>query len=127
MLVEYTNADIERLIGTDVEAIRRKSALFILMMKEKRFLTQAAIDDMIDESSSIFEHTFTMLKAGVREKLASSGIDVEIEDVFENLAYPFDGLTTQHYQEKYFKESLTLIVCSYSVAGAVMKSMSGYC
>lgn len=66
-------ADIERLMGTDVSAIRRQSALFILNMKEKRFLTQTAIDDMINETSAIFDRTFVVVKAGVREKLASSG------------------------------------------------------
>ena len=102
-------------MGTDTEAIRRQSALFILKMKEKRFLTQAAIDDMIDESTAIFDRTISMIKAGVREKMASSGVDVEIDDVYENLACPFDGLKTKYYQEKYFKEFMNLIVCHFAL------------
>ena len=113
LFVDCTAADIERLMGTDIEAIRRQSALFILKMKEKRFLTQAAIDDMIGESTAIFDRTISMIKAGIREKMASSGVDIEVDDVFEDLACPFDGLKTQHYQEKYFKEFMNLIVCPH--------------
>lgn len=97
-------------MGTDIEAIRQQSALFILKMKEKRFLTQAAIDDMIDETTAIFDRMISMLKAGMREKMASSGVDIEIDSIYENLACPFDGLKTKHFQEKYFKEFLNLIV-----------------
>lgn len=97
-------------MGTDVEGIKRASALFILKMKEKRLLTQAAIDDIVEETTSLFDRTFTMLKAGVREKLASAGVEVDLESVFSNLSDPFQGLTTKHYQEAYFKECLKLIV-----------------
>ena len=34
-------------MGADVDALRRQSALFILKMKEKRLLSQAAVDDII--------------------------------------------------------------------------------
>ena len=97
-------------MGTDTEARRRKSALFLLKMKKKRLLPQAAIDDMIEETTALFDRTFTILKAGVRESLASCGVDVNLDSVFANLSDPFEGLKTQHFQEKYFKDSLNLIV-----------------
>ena len=112
---DCTTADIERLMGTDVVAVQRQSALFLLKMKEKRLLTQAAIDDMVEETTAIFERTFSILKAGVREKLASSGVDVEVDSVFRNLADPFSGLKTKYSQEKYFRENLKLIVSSISI------------
>ena len=105
-----TTADIERLMGTDEEALRRKSALFLLKMKEKNLLTQAAIDDMVEETTTLFEHTFTMLKAGVREELATCGVQVDLDRVFNNLTDPFEGLKTHHFQEKCFKDTLKLIV-----------------
>lgn len=73
-------------------------------------LTQAAIDEIVEETTSLFDRTFTMLKAGIREKLASSGVEIDLESVFANLSDPFQGLTTKHYQETYFKECLKLIV-----------------
>ena len=39
--------DFERLIGTDIESQRTSSALFLLKLKEKRHLTQVAIDDIV--------------------------------------------------------------------------------
>ena len=97
-------------MGTDKEALQRKSALFLLKMKEKNLLTQAAIDDMVEETTALFDHTFTMLKAGVREELASCGVQVDLDRVFDNLTDPFEGLKTYHFQEKCFKETLNLIV-----------------
>ena len=73
---------------TDEAAIRRQSALFLLKMK-KRFLSQAAVDDIVKDSCAIFTRTFEMVKAGVREKLAETGVDssiVNLDDVFKGLA-----------------------------------------
>lgn len=110
---ECTVADIERLMGVDQESVRRQAALFLLKMKEKKFLTQSAVDEMVERTSSIFTHTFSMLKAGIREKLTTHGIDpcdLDMDSVFDQLSDPFDGLKTKHFQDKYFKESLRLIV-----------------
>lgn len=98
---------------TDEAAIRRQSALFLLKMKEKRFLSQAAIDDIVEDSCALFTRTFEMVKAGVREKLAEAGVDsssVNLDDVFGGVTDPFAGLRSKHFQEKYFEEHLGLIV-----------------
>lgn len=53
------------------------------------------------------------LQAGVKAKLAESGVDPAsisgLDGVFEEID-PFDGLRTFHLQEKYFHEKLGLIV-----------------
>ena len=100
-------------MGVDRDGVRHQAALFLLRMKEKKLLTQTAVDELIDETSSIFDRTFSMLKAGIRENLSTLGIDptsLELDNVFDELSDPFDGLKTKHIQEKYFKDSLGLIV-----------------
>ena len=82
-------------MGTDATALRRQSALFLLKMKEKIFLSQAAIDDMVDDTCTIFTRSFEIVKAGVWEKLSEAGIDpseVNLDGVFTGLTDPFDGL-----------------------------------
>ena len=47
-------------------------------------------------------------------KLAEAGIEPEaitgLDDVFDNVSDPFMGLETSHFQEKYYREKLGLIV-----------------
>ena len=104
-------------MGTDVTALRRQSALFLLKMKEKRFLSQAALDDMVHETCAIFTQSFEIVKAGVREKLSEAGVDpseMNLDGVFSGLTDPFDGLRSKYFQEKYFLENLGLVVSLYS-------------
>ena len=54
--------------------------------ERKKFLTQSAVYEMIDETTSIFDRTFSMLTAGIREKLATAGVDLSglnLDSVFE--------------------------------------------
>ena len=100
-------------MGIDRDGVRRQAALFLLKMKEKKFLTQSAIDELIQETSSIFDRTFSMFRAGIREKIAAAGVDptsLQLDSIFDELTDPFDGLKTKHFQEKYFRDSLQLIV-----------------
>ena len=113
LLGPVTSADLQRLMGTDIETQRRSSALFLMKLKEHRRLSQVAVDDVVDGCRMIFRQTTDRLQAGIREKLAAIGMDsddISLDDVFTDLVDPFDGLETQHKQEKYFKETLGLIV-----------------
>lgn len=99
-------------MGIDRDGVCQQTALFLLKMKEKKFLTQSAIDVLVEETGSIFDRTF---RAGIRDKVAAAGVDPEtlqLDHVFDELhvTNPSDGLKTKHHQEKYFGESLQLIV-----------------
>ena len=54
------------------------------------------------------------LNSRVRESLSSSGIDADgvegLSEVFQEFVSPFDGLETRHLQEKFFRESLGLVL-----------------
>ena len=101
-------------MGNDEDAQRRASALFLLKLKEHRRLSQVALDDIVEEWGGLFSHAVKRLSARVREKLSSSGIDVEdidgLDDMFEDIPDPFKGLKTRFLQEKYYRESLGLVV-----------------
>ena len=106
-------ADIKYLKGTDQDELRRSSALFLLKMKEQRRTSQVAIDDIVEGSRSLFCQTLTRLQAGVKAQLAEVGVDpdsVGLGKVFKDIVDPFNGLETCYLQEKYFRDSLNLIV-----------------
>ena len=102
------------LLGADKTTQQRSAGLFILKLKECRRLSQVTIDDIVREWNGLFSHTAHQLSARVRERLASSGVDEEkiegLQEVFQDIPSPFEGLETRHLQEKYFRESLGLVV-----------------
>ena len=63
---------------------------------------------------SLLCQTIVHAQAGVRAKLAVSGVDPStidgLDDSFENIINPFEGLETSHLQEKYFRDTLDLVV-----------------
>lgn len=104
-------------MGTDVQARRRSSALFLLKLKEHRRITQTAIDDIVEGSQSLFQQTVQTIEAGVRACLANNGIDPGdikgLNATFQGLIDPFQGLESRYNQEKYYKENLGLVVSTY--------------
>jgi hypothetical protein len=106
------SADIQYLTGADVEAIRRSSALFLLKLKEKRRTSQVCIDDIVEGSRGLFHLTVDRVGAGIKSHLAESGVDQEFIAGLDRVIIvdPFHGIDTCHLQEKYFHESLGLIV-----------------
>ena len=86
---------------------------FLLKMKEYRRITQVALDDIIKEWESLFAHSVQRLHARVRETLASAGIDEidGLDEIFQVVPSPFEGLETRHKQEKFDREVLQLVVC----------------
>ena len=88
------------LLGSDKVAQQRSSALFLLKLKEFRRLSQAAIDDIIQEWNGLFSHTLQRLHAEVWRTLAENGIDVSsiagLPEIFQSAPSPFLGLETCH-------------------------------
>lgn len=87
-----------------MESQRRSSALFLLKLKEKRRLTQTAIDDVVEGARLLFSQTAQRIRARINEELAKNAVEIDISSIFTNLIDPFHGLETQFLQEKYFTE-----------------------
>ena len=102
------------MIGSDIEQVRRSSALFLLKLKEYRRISKVAVDDVVNGCKSLFSQTIVRVQAGVEAKLAESGIDASsihgLDTVFEDVTNPFEGLETNHLQEKYFPDAFGLVV-----------------
>ena len=102
------------MLGIDKDIQQRSSALFLLKLKEHRRISQTAVDDIVADWNGLFSHSVQRLYARVRETLASSGVDVcsidGLQEVFEEVPHPFEGLETRFKQEKFFTETLGLVV-----------------
>ena len=112
-LIDVTQADMEYLLGNR-EQVQRNSALFLIKLKEQRRVSQVTIDDIVSGLEGLLQQTVSRAKAGIRAKLSQQGVSpadlVGLDDVFDDIVRPFDGLETAFKQEKYFKECLGLVV-----------------
>ena len=94
--------------------MQRKSALFLLKLKEQQRISQTAIDTIVRDSGDLFQFTIARLQANVKATIADSGIDVDaisgLDGAFANISDPFSELDTAYLQEKFYKEKLGLIV-----------------
>lgn len=111
--IDVNQDDLDYLLG-NAEQQRRASALFLIKLKEQRRISQVTVDDIISGFDGLLQQTVSRAKAGVRAKLAEQGIDPTIiggmDEIFQEILNPFEGLETVHKQEKYFRECLGLVV-----------------
>ena len=102
--------DIHQLCKTDSFEQRKKSSLFLLQLKEERVITQAAINDVVKGCKEVFTHTANRIKAGVKHKLSIFGIDPSdisgLDDLFNDVSDPFNGLETAYLQDKFIAQEL---------------------
>ena len=54
------SSDIQYLLGNDSQLIQRRSALFLLKLKEHHKISQAGVDDIVKDSRDLYSsHNFT--------------------------------------------------------------------
>ena len=106
--------DVDQLLHRDVHEQKKRSSLFLLHLREERLLTQVAINDVLAGCRELFNHTVCRLQAGVSQKLALSGIDMNdisgLDQVFSDVSDPFAGLETAYLQSKFVSQELGCIV-----------------
>lgn len=97
---------VSMILGTDDLLQRKKSALYILNLKEIHGLSELAVKSVIHETQSLFSHTVERLKLAISENLSRSGVDEppSIKDVFGSVTDPFDGLSSTYLQERFYIE-----------------------
>ena len=103
-------ADVARLLHKDLDHQKRDAALFIMRQREVNGLSQSVVDDIIGGSRSLFNSTLLRLHAGIRKRLAESGSDLDVADIFDELQDPFVGLETAYLQEKYINDKFDVLV-----------------
>uniref|UniRef100_A0A1X7TKY7 Uncharacterized protein n=1 Tax=Amphimedon queenslandica TaxID=400682 RepID=A0A1X7TKY7_AMPQE len=102
-------ADIARLLHADTEQQKYESALFIMRLREINRLPQSVIEDVVSSSRSLFSNTFKRLYAGVRQRIAETGHNIDISDIFDELQDPFAGLETAYLQEQYINTEFKVL------------------
>ena len=107
---EMIEADIVRLLHADTDQQKHESALFVMRLREINRLPQSVIDDIVSSSRSLFGNTFKRLYAGVRQRIAETGHDIDISDIFDDLQDPFAGLDTAYLQEQYINTEFKVLV-----------------
>ena len=100
--------------------MQRSIALFILTLKEKYKVTQAAIDFTVTQMKSNIDHVVNNLHLAVdsetREMPGLSEDDVaRITAMFSSFSNPFTDLQTHYFQSKFFEENFGLIVSTENV------------
>uniref|UniRef100_A0A1X7TFD3 Uncharacterized protein n=1 Tax=Amphimedon queenslandica TaxID=400682 RepID=A0A1X7TFD3_AMPQE len=107
------DADINHLLEVDSQQTKRESALFIMRLREVKRLSQSSVNDVICGCRTLFSHTMTRLHASIRQRLAETGSDADVTDIFEEIEDPFLGLDTTFLQEKYINKEFNVLVSAY--------------
>ena len=112
--LSFHQNEINQLLGTDGQAQKRESALFLLHLKEEKGLSQSAINEVVIASQKLFKHTISRVEAGVEDCLSKEAFllsDIPgLSALFSNVKDPFSGLISQFLQEKFYKEELQCVV-----------------
>ena len=94
---------------------KKVSALFILKAKEVHKISQSSLNELLQDVTTVVEQKISLLKTDISCSLASKGIemDAELQSLFykPELVKPFQGLETEFFQKKFFRESFGLVVC----------------
>ena len=101
------------------ELLQRPTALFLLGLKEKHKLTQAAVQSVVDGVTSLLQQRLDILHMQVHSKLTEAGVPSmpELDALFSEdgvNGHPFLGLETQHQQQKYYRDHFNFIVSAYT-------------
>ena len=105
---------IDQITQKDEEEQQKKDALFILNLKEVRYLSESAVDHVIKEAQKVFRHTIGRIRAGVNECIANGGTDPSdmpaLSQFFDSVEQPFQSLQSTYLQEKFYREQFGCIV-----------------
>ena len=86
-----------------------QEAAFILYIKEKHVITQAAIDTILPHANQLFSSLMARISKELRTKLPREAMEV-VEQAHSNVLPLFSNLSTRYRQLKYFREHFPLVV-----------------
>lgn len=100
--------------------MQRSAALFILTLKERHKVTQAAIDFTVTQMKNSIDQVVNDLHQAVdREMREVAGLyeddSARIMSLFNNFSNPFMSLETHYFQSKFYEENFGLIVSIYKL------------
>lgn len=89
-------------------ALKLNAAKFLLKIKEECKLTQASLDVIASGVKGLWAQAMDGLKQTLQDLLPETNMSNIDESIFS--ASPFDGLETQYFQEKFYRENFGYIV-----------------
>lgn len=94
--------------STDKLVAQKSSALLLLTLKERHRLTQSAMDFTVGQMKQMVHFVLEGVKQSVQATLGDK-LDVDIDLCFD--VDPFQELTSEYLQTKFFRDHFNLIVC----------------
>lgn len=117
--------------ATSIEDLQRHTALFLLGLKEKYKLTQAAIEGVIEGVTGLIQYQLSLLHSQVCENLQKNQMSPDcINHLFSDVGpfgRPFSGLETKHQQMKYYATHFDYIVCRNYLKLTTVIINTGFC
>ena len=100
------------------QSTKWRAATFILGIKEKHLISQAAVDTVLLSTTSLVNGLLQDVVTGLREELPEGGKEVLDKKIREGSfdLQPFRGLETAYLQGKYFRECFELVVSKLLVS-----------
>lgn len=94
---------------------KKSAALFLLKAREEGKLTQTALNQVVQSTSSLCDQVVSNLKAQVIRVIQKVGLnEADQKTVLDSLGGiscdPFEGLRTEYKQEKFYKENFNYMV-----------------
>lgn len=111
--------DVEESLG-----LRRNTAMFLIKTKEVNGVSQAALNELVEDVTLMVQRTADAIKLNVEHVLTRKGIRCEeiegLNEVFqmEWIRNPFSGIHSEFLQHKVYKELFGLVV-STAVTAAI--------
>jgi hypothetical protein len=108
----------------------KRVALFLLMAKEQRKVSQTALDGLISDFTELLQQSVDHLMTKISVCLQRRGLNISsfegLQEAFGDpcIVQPFKHLHSKHLQESFYREHLDLLVCSYLIGeGTCMEYM----
>lgn len=108
----------------EVSAVHRSPTIigaeYILKIRDGKKLTQATIDEIINDTKIVIQNTIDIIKKKVTDKtqgLISDDQLAEIRDIFhdESLVNPFGGLETEYQQEQFISSNFMSFMINFII------------
>ena len=106
---------VHRFRDNDISRMKMAAENFILTVKEKYKCSQASLNYIMQTVNEITKLSANDIKQSVMKELQESGSVVPCLDQCFLPDNPFDELTTEYQQTKFFKEKFGLVVSEYII------------
>ena len=105
----HCEEDVDQRADCQLISQQWHEARFILSIKEKYVLSQAAVDAVLFSTAELFSALLDDTLASLRQDLPEEWMQLVQQRLTERRTL-FSGLSTSYLQQKYFKEEFQLVV-----------------